>query len=219
MPRAKRTPKEIEAVKAEMLVQASALIAEQGSRGFSMRKLAQRLNIAAKTLYNDLHSKDEIYLEILTMGFERLDAACRTAQSNEKEPFDQLEAMCRAYTDFGLQEPNLYNLMFTWHVPIYNETVGTEMGPTARVELEKGLGEVKLFINAIQACTTGEGSLSEDEARQLMVQLWSQAHGYVAGINNTILNYMHDNPLDLRECLKIALMAHFRLSFLTIQSR
>ena len=184
-----------------------------------MRKLAKRLGIAAKTIYNYFHSKDEIYLEILTTGFQKLFARCLAAHESESEPLAQLEAMCRAYLDFGLTEPNLYNLMFTWHVPKYSDYVGTEMEPTARVELETGLTVVNLFIEAIQTCATGADSLSEDEARQLMVQLWSQAHGYVAGINNTLLDYMHDNPLGLKEHLVATLVINFRLSLETIQSR
>ena len=83
MPRTARTPEEIDAVKADMLDQASALIAEGGYRGFSMRKLAKRLGIAAKTIYNYFHSKDEIYLEILTTGFQKLFARCLAAHESE----------------------------------------------------------------------------------------------------------------------------------------
>jgi hypothetical protein len=43
-----------------------------------------------------------------------------------------------------------------------------------------------------------------------MIQMWSQMHGFVAGINNTLLDYMHEHPADLKEPLLARVMAHFK---------
>lgn len=59
MPKPKRTPEEIEAVKNEILAHAIQLLIQEGYRGFSMRKLAARLEIAAKTIYN--YSKTKLF--------------------------------------------------------------------------------------------------------------------------------------------------------------
>mgnify|MGYP006308735257 CR=1 FL=1 len=68
MPKVQRKPEEIEAIRAEILDQALELIAAAGYKGFSMRKRGTRLGIAAKTIDNHFHNKDEIYLAI--RGFE-----------------------------------------------------------------------------------------------------------------------------------------------------
>jgi hypothetical protein len=106
--------------------------------------------------------------------------------------------MGREYLVFGLEQANLYNLMFTWHVPKFKDYVGTPMEPAARVELETALKVSEIFIQAIRLTANGE-SLSEDAARFHMIWMWSQMHGFVAGVNNTLLDYMHENPLNLKE--------------------
>ncbi|MCF8035416.1 MAG: TetR/AcrR family transcriptional regulator [Desulfobacteraceae bacterium] len=210
MPKVQRKPEEIDAIRAEILDQALELIAEAGYKGFSMRKLGTRLGIAAKTIYNYFHNKDEIYLSILTRGFEALYAQCAAANGNHPDPTGKIAAMCRKYVDFGLEHANLYNLMFTWHVPKFRDYVGTEMEPAARLELETGLKVSRLFIDTIRAYPGGGQTVPEDDARFLMIQFWSQAHGYIAGINNTLLDYMHETPLAIKNRLIDSMLDNFR---------
>ena len=63
----------------DILRHALALIVQDGFQGFSMRKLAARLGIAAKTIYNFFRNQDELYLCILIKGFEQLYAAFEAA--------------------------------------------------------------------------------------------------------------------------------------------
>ena len=210
MPPSQRKPEEIETIREEMLNHALELIAASGYKGFSMRKLATRLGIAAKTIYNYFHNKDEIYLSILTRGFETLHGRCTTANAAHRDPMEKIAAMCREYMDFGLDHANLYNLMFTWHVPKFRDYIGTDMEPAAQLELDSALKVSRLFIDAISICANGSTSVTEDEARFLMIQLWSQAHGYIAGINNTLLDYMHETPLAIKERLIENMLANFR---------
>jgi AcrR family transcriptional regulator len=72
MPKLQRSPKEIEAVREDILEHALDMIVRGGFNRFSMRKLAARLGIAAKTIYNYYRNQDELYLCILTKGFEQL---------------------------------------------------------------------------------------------------------------------------------------------------
>ncbi len=210
MPKVQRNQQEIETVKEEIIAQAVELIIAEGYAGFSMRKLAARLDIAAKTIYNYFQNKDELYLAILTRGFEDLYACCEAARNSHKHPLDRVEAMLRAFVEFGLREANFYNLMFTWHVPKYNDYRNTLMEPAARLELATALRVSDLFIQAIQACGNTHKPMEPETARFLMIDFWIQAHGYIAGVNNTLLNYMHDQPLELKERILQRLAANFR---------
>lgn len=209
MAKAKRNPEAVAAIKQNILDEALALIAETGYRGFSMRKLGARLGIAAKTLYNYFHNQDEIYLALLTRGFENLHDTCRSAAEGSENPLDRVAAMCRAFVDFGIEHANLYNLMFTWHVPKFKDYVDTPMEPAARVELETALTVSTLFMEHIAACGKGDTPMPEDQARFLMIRFWSQAHGYIAGINNTLLDYMHESPLAIKDDMIDAMLADF----------
>ena len=198
MPKPQRSPQEIEAVREGILRHALELIVQDGFQGFSMRRLAARLGIAAKTIYNYYRNQDELYLCILIKGFEQLHAAFKEAVRGDGPPLDQLEAAVRAYVAFGLANPHLYNLMFTWHVPKYNDYVGTAMEKAAYRELTAALQCADLFLEIMAACWGEDQRTSEDDLRFEMIQIWSQMHGYVAGINNSLLDYMHENPLALQ---------------------
>lgn len=211
MPKAQRSPEEIEAIKEQMLDHALELIADGGYKGFTMRKLSARLGIAAKTIYNYYRNKDEIYLVILTRGFARLYDRCLSAGCSGQTPMARVAAISRAFVDFGLEQANLYNLMFTWHVPKFNDYVGTPMESVARVELETALKVSSLFVEAIKACAGSAVPMSDEQARFLMVQFWTQGHGYVAGINNNLLDYMHEAPRALKDRLMESIMKHFQM--------
>ena len=210
MPKPQRKPEEIEAAKTEILNHAIQLIIQDGYHGFSMRKLATRLGIAAKTIYNYFTCKDELYLMILTKGFELLFGQCRDAYHTQRSPLDRIDAMIRAYLDFGLQESSFYNLMFTWHVPKYNDYLGTMMEPAARMELETALQLTGLFMKAIQECGDNDNPVSDENARFLIITIWTQLHGYISGYNNTLLDYIHENPASLKEKLLDRLKDNFR---------
>ncbi|RJP77769.1 MAG: TetR/AcrR family transcriptional regulator [Desulfobacteraceae bacterium] len=210
MPKPQRKPQEIAAAKETILAHAVQLIIQEGYHGFSMRKLASRLGIAAKTIYNYFKNKDELYLVILTKGFELLYSQFRDAYHSRHNPLERIDAMAETYLDFGLQENSFYNLMFTWHVPKYNDYRGTMMEPAARRELEMALKVADFFVQAIQECGDKDSLIPEEKARFLMIAFWTQMHGYIAGYNNTLLNYMHENPIALKEKILVLMKDNFR---------
>ena len=199
MPRPQRKPEEIEAVKEQILGQALTLIVQNGFEGLSMRKLASKLGIAAKTIYNYFNNKDELYLVILTRGFENLYDKCRGIVTGPSLPLEKLRAMISAYMEFAFDNVNLYNLMFTWHVPKYNDYVGTPMEASARAELDIALRVVDLFTEAIKnVAGHGVEQTQPDRLRLLLVHAWAQLHGYVAGVNNHLLDYLTPAPEELK---------------------
>jgi AcrR family transcriptional regulator len=199
MPKEQRSPEEIESVRRDIMEQALELIVTDGFDGLSMRKLAKRLGIAAKTIYNYFHNKDELYLYLLTRGFEDLLESFEMAVKGYDQPMDQFKATVRAYVAFGLKNANIYNLMFTWHVPKYNDYVGTPMEQSAREELTTALKCADFFMARIAACLGDAVAPKEEDVRCEMIQVWSHMHGYVAGINNSLLDYLHEDPITLKE--------------------
>ncbi|HOJ14939.1 MAG TPA: TetR/AcrR family transcriptional regulator [Deltaproteobacteria bacterium] len=197
MPRAQRTPEQIESVKKKILETAVELMNRVGYRDFSMRGLARELKVSPPTLYTYFHDKDELYLCILIEGFKELYGLVEAECSRGGDPFGRLRGIARAYVDFGLHRAHFYNLMFTWHVPKYNDYLGTPVEEVARLELETALGVARLVTGVIRECA-GEGyTITEQDARFLLVCVWSTLHGFIAGINNTLLTYMHEDPLSL----------------------
>jgi AcrR family transcriptional regulator len=219
MPRAKRSQKEVESIKDQIIREALELMNKHGFEGFSMRKLGDRLGVSAKTIYNYYNNKDELYLVILTNGFAQLHDRFESAHKKNASPMDRLEAMGREYMAFGLEHSNIYNLMFTWHVPKFKDYIGTPLEPVAQFELETALKVSALFMKAIQDAAPEASSFTDDEARFHMIWMWSQMHGFIAGYNNTLLDYMHENPATLRDQILTHTFSQFKQEIIKRQKR
>ncbi|WP_319522661.1 TetR/AcrR family transcriptional regulator [uncultured Desulfosarcina sp.] len=200
MPKPQRTFEEIEKTKTEILEQTVILIAEVGYNNFTMRKLAARLGITATTIYNYYKNKDDLFLNLLIRGFQELYARLEYAYRRQTTPAEKLRAMIAAYTDFGLNDANFYNLMYAWHVPKYNDYVGTSMEPVARQQLEGALKIPEIFSITIKAYAEASNKLiTDDETVFLMIHYWSHIHGFIAGCNNMTLYYLHKDPIAYKE--------------------
>lgn len=200
MPKPARTSKEVEQFKNQILEQAVNLMVEIGYEKFTMRNLAARVGITATTIYNYYRNKDDLFLNILILGFHELHSRLEVARRINATPAEQLLDMITTYIDFGLNDANFYNLMYTWHVPKFNDYVGTAMEPVARRQLECALKVPEIFIDTIKAYVRAAGKvITDDETVFLVIHYWSQIHGFIAGTNNTILSYLHANPVSLKE--------------------
>ncbi len=199
MPKAPRPPEEIEIVRRDIMDKALELIVTEGYDGFTMRKLASRLKVTPKTIYNYFQNQDEIYLRILTKGFEQLYEHYEKAAKPHQDPADKISAVIAAYVEFGLENPNIYKLMFTWHVPKYNDYVGTPMESVARQELDAALKNVEFTIDLIREYLGDSATVQETEIMEELLYNWSQMHGYVAGVNNKLLDYMFENATSLKK--------------------
>ncbi len=199
MSRIKRSTDELEAIRREIMGQALELIVAEGYEGFSMRKLAARLGIAAKTIYNFFRDKDELYIAVLSQGFEQLLAHHESAVEHLVEPVERLRAAIRSFVEFGLEQANVYNIMFTWNVPKYYDYVGTEMEPAARLELDTAMKYTESLSGCIAACASPSLAVSETAIRHELILVWSAMHGFVAGVNNTLLLYLTSDPASLKD--------------------
>ncbi|MFP4040361.1 MAG: TetR/AcrR family transcriptional regulator [Desulfosudaceae bacterium] len=210
MPRRPRSAGEVDQVRQNILEEALSLIDKEGFEGFSMRKLAGRLGVSVVTLYRFYESKDHLYLAVLTRGFQNLFQELEKAGNIRKHPGERLWDIARAYLAFGLEQANFYNLMFTWHVPKYQDYVGTPMEAAARHELEESQKVYLFVIDAAREFAETVGHVPEERLRGDIIFFWSTLHGYIAGVNNSLLGYMHEAPLSLRETIIDNLFAYFQ---------
>ena len=139
MPRAARTPQEVEAVKKEILDTALELIRTEGFENLSMRKIASRLRITATTIYNYYANKDELNLMIRIRGFQILYSMLEEPSLGGGSVEERLGSMIRAYAEFGVSHPGYYDIMFNLNTPKYADYAGTQMEPSALREKENAL--------------------------------------------------------------------------------
>ena len=201
MPKAPRTPEEVEAAKQRILEKALEIITEHGYEGLSMRRLGRRLGMTAATLYNYFTNKEEIYLHVLTRGFELLYDDLLSASNSTDDPFEKLRAVLKAWLSFGLAKSNYYDIMLTLYIPKYRDFVGGPLEPLAHKELTTALQIPDLIIKVLEEIAEAYGNIRKEDARIHFIQLLTAMHGVVSLYNNTILVYVHEHPEDILETL------------------
>ena len=209
MPKTARTPEEVELVRQAILDAALKIIVEDGYKGFSMRKLGRSMGMTAKTVYNYFINKDEIYLRVLTTGFELLYNELLISYQAHDDPWQKLQAMARGYIEFGTSRPNYYDIMLTWYVPKYNDFINTDLEPMAAAELQAARKNSILFIKTIIELGNCYGHLDPANALQDFIELLVGLHGTVSLYNNTILSYVHEHPEEILTTLTSSLVARF----------
>lgn len=186
MPRPARDLSEVETIKNQIIDEASYIIAEYGYDFFSMRKLAARLGIAAKTIYNYFANKDELYFMVLTRGFEQLYNETVEAMEGSAGAVQKTRALCRAYLRFGLENPHYYDLMFNLNVPKYMDYLDTPLEEIARQENETAMRLTALSEANLRALAAENGCFDPDESISHLFYIWSVLHGMVSLTNSRV---------------------------------
>jgi AcrR family transcriptional regulator len=96
----------------EIVETARALLEDEGVEALSMRRLAERLDIRAPSIYKHFADKRELEAAVISAGFEELAVSFEAAARR-----GSLRALGRAYRRFALAHAHLYRLMTSGPLP------------------------------------------------------------------------------------------------------
>ena len=88
----------------ELLDAAARLFALHGYAGTSMRDIAVEAKMLAGSVYYHFPSKDELLLAVYAAGVHALEAAASLSVTRETDPWQRLEALCRAHLETVLRD-------------------------------------------------------------------------------------------------------------------
>lgn len=197
--RSSRKPKgEGHVRRAEILEAGERIFVEWGYEGATIRRIAEEVGVSSTALYMHFRDKSEILLEICERVFGRLIDNQAELARLPVDPATRVRAMLKAYTTFGLENPNAYRLVFCTRPP--------EASDGAQ-KVAMNLGK-KLFdgFEAQVAEAATAGRLRGDPVRTAQT-LWSGAHGVVAlmitkpyfdwadGLDDAMLDALFDGVL------------------------
>lgn len=185
-----RSPEELEGVRRRILDVALELLSAHGFEGFTLRSLGRSLEMTAPNLYNYFSGKDEIYLTLMTRGFEQLGSALRNADEAEGGDVVRARRVLMAYLDFGLTHSDMYRLMFGGLGPKYRDFKGTEHEGLSVAEHALSM-QIAEFSGGILSRTLGRGT-SDDPT--LLVGVWSLLHGMVSLAQSGNVQYLVADP-------------------------
>ena len=207
MPRTPRKPEEVEVEKQRILGEALNIIAESGYEGLTMRRLGQRLGVAAKTIYNYFENKDEVYLQVAMMDFAALYGELLEGYESSDDPFERLSAMTERFLAFGVSRPSHYDLMFSQHLPMYRDFFDSPSKDLAVRGLSGALRLRDLIVRVIGEIAESSGDFSEEEIALHSTRWLTGVHGILSLYNSGILSYLHGRP---ESALEILAEVHLR---------
>lgn len=147
---------------------ASALIAERGADGVSLREISQAAGVSHAAAYRHYADKQALLADLAEAGFRELvEINRRTIAATEGGPVAQLMACGRAYVRFGVKQPHLLQLMFGGQVADW--TAYPSLADASRALADSLAG----VVQAGQA----SGDLRDGEVGDLALTAWSTVHG------------------------------------------
>ena len=158
-------------------------LVREGYRDLSMRDVAGAVGCSVSSIYLYFAGKDELVHTLMDEGFERWYRRQRELIDTAGTPEARLEAVCRAYVEFGLANPEFYEIMYMFHSDRMAR-YPKELFRRARRNLEL-MGEL-IVAYAPEAVPTA------DDARIRATALWATLHGIVS----TIISDRLDRGID-----------------------
>ncbi|MBV9773096.1 MAG: TetR/AcrR family transcriptional regulator [Gemmatimonadetes bacterium] len=179
-----RTVREEADLRTQTLDAARSLIAERGHRDLSMREIARAVGCSVSSLYLYFESRDALIHTLIDEGFQRWYDEQLALNERWLDPWARLEAAARRYVEFGVENPELYEIMYMFH-PRSLERLPKELYRRIRRSLD-------LTAANVLACAAPGGAMTEADARTVAAAAWATLHGVVS----TLLTHRLDSRID-----------------------
>jgi AcrR family transcriptional regulator len=169
---AERKIREKEELKEAILKAAKKLFLTKGYDKTSIRNIADEIEYSPGIIYHYFKDKDEVFHALHTEGFGELRKRMQIL-SVVADPMERLKAMGKIYIQFGLENPDMYDLMFIIEAPIdhVEKTVDT-----CWVE---GDATFDVLRKTISQCME-KGHFEGHQVEALSFLIWSTVHGMVS---------------------------------------
>ena len=158
-------PRSATDLKPRILAEARRILVAEGHGALSTRRIAREVGCTAPSIYLYFANKDALVHALVDEGFQLLRADLEAARANA--PGHALEALCKAYADFALANPEFYEVMF-------------HLGPAemARYPKER-YREQRAVLDLIGRAALGAGAVAEHALRTATL-IWSSLHGAIS---------------------------------------
>ncbi len=168
-----------------ILMAAMQLFAKGGYENVSMRRIAEKIEYSAGTLYLYFENKNDIMLQLCYQGFEQL-LALQQELEKINNPLERLRVGGRHYIAFALENPELYELMFA------TKEVLQEPQPDEESVPHKSF---RKFEEDVRRCLES-GFFSEGNAETMAIALWATLHGLASLLIKQRLRFIPEERLD-----------------------
>lgn len=163
--------KEKEKADMKQLIRAAALkmFLEEGYAKTSIRNIATAIHYSPGTIYLYYKDKDELLYEVQHKAYGDLLKVFK-AKAKSDDPFIKLEEICKAYIEFGLENPELYDLMFIIRAP---------MNVDEEAHKANGDESLNFLAECVKRCID-QKLIRYSDAELATLEIWAMTHGLVS---------------------------------------
>ncbi|RZS97279.1 TetR/AcrR family transcriptional regulator [Cecembia calidifontis] len=169
---AERKIREKEQLRGLILGAARNLFFKHGFEKTSIRNIAEQIEYSPGIIYHYFKDKNEIFHALHQEGFQNLKHKMESVM-NIADPMGRLKAMGKNYVLFALENPVIYDLMFTLKAPMEHileeEDKSWKEGETVFEMLKKNVRECML-----------NGYFRGQTADATTYTIWATLHGLVS---------------------------------------
>lgn len=150
------------------------LVGEGRVWSFSLREVAKSAGVSHNAPYYHFADKRDLLIAVAVVGYETLSARIAEATASSKDAKSALFASGRAYIQFGLENPGLYQLMFSAALngPEERPKAVADAGAVTRARLEE------ILRRGARAGVFSSSLLHTPELKTAAFTAWSTVHGF-----------------------------------------
>jgi AcrR family transcriptional regulator len=164
-----RKAKEKEELKSMILQAAKKLFVAKGIEQITIRKIASEIEYSVGTVYVYYKDKNDILHDLHTMGFKQLGGEMKVL-FNVSDPMERIKALGRVYLQFAIENPDMYDLMFSMKAPMdFLETKHKQ-------DWNEGKATFGVLKETVNQCMN-KGHFKGHQLEPLSFAIWSMVHG------------------------------------------
>ncbi|GAB4341237.1 MAG: TetR/AcrR family transcriptional regulator [Flammeovirgaceae bacterium] len=167
-----RKERERQEMRDNILKAAKELFIKEGYEKTSIRNIAESIEYSPATIYLYFKDKDEIFYTLHVDGFNLLLEKMQQTEGIE-DPLEKLYQIGKIYIRFGIENPEMYDLMFIMRSPI------SKIKEKEEGNWNTGNCAFQYFLNTIQSCIDKQYINIQDTFLASMM-IWSFVHGMVS---------------------------------------
>ncbi|MFM0521426.1 MULTISPECIES: TetR/AcrR family transcriptional regulator [Caballeronia] len=167
-----------QALRERILEVSREIVKREGFASLSMRKLAEAIDYSPAALYLHFKSRGDIARALRREGHASLRDAF-VAHTSIADPAARLNAMGRAYVEFGLAEPETYRLMFMEPAGSAEAAADADDNGNGHAA-ESGAATLSLIADAFVELRAADRLPPRAAPIACAEGLWANLHGIVA---------------------------------------
>lgn len=157
---------------------AREIVLKEGCDCVTMRRVAEKIEYTPTTIYLHFQDKEELIGTVCEETFQGLLRALEDVQKEHSDLLKRLRAGCRAYVDFGLQQPELYRVAFMTPMPHL-----VQPDPKLFREMAQkhpaGFKAYEFLRGAVDSCIK-QGIFRKIDTETATQVMWASIHGIVS---------------------------------------